>query len=355
MPTQAERIDALEASLQSITANNTLLQQALLDANERLETANNRIEALSLPHPTPEEDTSRTRSQEPKVASPEFFYGHRNKVNQFITQLRMVITLQASRFQDEHTKVGYAATFLREEALLWLQPYLNKPLMDQPDWMHNFDEFIKELKRIFGDPDEVATAERQLFRCKQRGSASRYITEFRRHAALLHWDNSALAAQFYRGLRENIKDEIARIGRPNDLEELINTAIRIDNRFFERQLESRDYNTPPLFTKRPFDNTRGGMIPKQSPPPQSVPPAQRYAGQPQKPGYTRHLTPAGRLTPDEYKRRQALGACVYCADYGHISRDCPKKQKDTPATRTPTAKPAQFKATQKPDSKDLKA
>lgn len=335
MPTQAERIEALEAALQNLADNNNILQHSLHEANERLD--NIQVQPVEVDDNTRES----RKTPEPKVASPEFFYGQRNKVNQFITQLKMVITLQPSRFPDEQRKVGYAATFLRDEALLWIQPFLDKSDDEQPAWLRDFASFTRELKRIFGDPDEVATAERMIFQCRQRGPASKYITEFRRHAALLDWDSHALAAQFYRGLRDNIKDELARVGRPDDLEDLINTTIRIDNRIFERQVERGAY-MPPLFNKRPFDMTRGGLV-KTSPPPRVSPtpgpfnqrqayvsPEQRYSG----PANPKSLTPAGRLMPDEYKRRIAMGACVYCGDMGHVRKDCPKAKNTTPSFRT---------------------
>jgi hypothetical protein len=41
-------------------------------------------------------------------------------------------------------------------------------------------------------------------------------------------------SEFYNGLKDSIKDEISRIDRPKDLAEMIETAIRIDNRIYER-------------------------------------------------------------------------------------------------------------------------
>ena len=64
-----------------------------------------------------------------------------------------------------------------------------------------------------------------------------YITNFRRFSALLEWNDKALAAQFYKGLCEPIKDELARAGHP---EELITRATEIDNRLYERRLEHNE-------------------------------------------------------------------------------------------------------------------
>ncbi|OMH78678.1 hypothetical protein AX774_g7928 [Zancudomyces culisetae] len=61
-----------------------------------------------------------------------------------------------------------------------------------------------KLNSVFGNSNQVATAERQLRRLKQSNSAANYATEFRRLSTLTTWNNPALC---------------------------------IDNRLFERQLE----------------------------------------------------------------------------------------------------------------------
>ena len=46
-----------------------------------------------------------------------------------------------------------------------------------------------------------------------------------------------MTALFYQALKEQVKDDIARGDRPTDLEDMINTAVRIDDRQFEQELE----------------------------------------------------------------------------------------------------------------------
>jgi len=64
-------------------------------------------------------------------------------------------------------------------------------------------------------------------------SAAKYSAEFQRIAALTDWDDDALVLQYYWGLSEGIKDEIARRDRPEELQEMIDTSINIDSRQWE--------------------------------------------------------------------------------------------------------------------------
>ncbi|KAE8219386.1 hypothetical protein CF319_g6910, partial [Tilletia indica] len=144
---------------------------------------------------------------------------------------------QSARFPDDDTKINYAVSFLRDDAMAWVEPFASKTPEEQPAFMKSYHLFIKELKTIFGDPDEVATAERNIRLLRQRGPASTYFADFRRYAAVLDWNDSALASQAYVGLKDPIKDELARTGRPDGLDQLIEICTRIDNRLHERQVE----------------------------------------------------------------------------------------------------------------------
>ncbi|KAG9240496.1 hypothetical protein BJ878DRAFT_389127, partial [Calycina marina] len=54
------------------------------------------------------------------------------------------------------------------------------------------------------------------------------------------WGDDALCDQYYRGLKDNLKDDITRMDtRPVTTSEMIAASIRIDNRNYERQLERK--------------------------------------------------------------------------------------------------------------------
>jgi hypothetical protein len=59
----------------------------------------------------------------------------------------------------------------------------------------------------------------------------------------LGWNDRSLANQYYTSLKEFIKDKLTRINQPIILLEIIEKAIKINNRFFERFLEKKgSYN-----------------------------------------------------------------------------------------------------------------
>jgi hypothetical protein len=45
--------------------------------------------------------------------------------------------------------------------------------------------------------------------------------------------------QYYKGLKDHVKDEIARLDVPESLNDLIVMAIKIDNRYYERAIERK--------------------------------------------------------------------------------------------------------------------
>src|ERR1700761_6344217 len=107
----------------------------------------------------------------------------------------------------------------------------------------------------FGNPDEVRATERQLLGLKQRGSAGMYAAEFKRISSKLDWGDQALQVQFYRGLRDDVKDELSKEPRPDDFHLYVERAILIDNRLYERRLERAGPRFEKPNTGRPRPNT----------------------------------------------------------------------------------------------------
>src|SRR5271156_7165424 len=68
------------------------------------------------------------------------------------------------------------------------------------------------------------------------------------------WDDAALTSQFYQGLKDNVKDDIVRGERPDTLQEMIATAVKINNRLYERQLEKGEHRYPVPFRPKPKPN-----------------------------------------------------------------------------------------------------
>ena len=86
-------------------------------------------------------------------------------------------------------------------------------------------KFKETLKSTFRDPDKERTAERQIRTLRQRGSASEYAAQFRQILSRLGWDDEPLMAQFYKGLKDKVKDKLIKENRPNEFSEYVAMAV----------------------------------------------------------------------------------------------------------------------------------
>ena len=185
--------------------------------------------------------------------------------------------------------------------------------------MLDFKLFCKELRTVFGNPDEVATAECHLYALRQKGSVTSHVTEFMRHSIIVKWNDQARSAQFYRGLEDLVKDEISCIGRPHEFKELQGTAIRFDTRLFERHVEKGEQYLSANFTQDqprfvPWPATTFTKTQTYSCPSKTL----RATFQPSS------TTKQGKLTPTEYQRCKDNNPCLYCGEKDHTVSKCPR-------------------------------
>ncbi|KAI3374192.1 hypothetical protein L3Q82_006044 [Scortum barcoo] len=93
---------------------------------------------------------------------------------------------------------------------------------------------------MFDHTSSAREASRALFNLQQRNRrVVDYAVEFRTLAADSGWDDVAIRDTFVNGLTEQIKDHLAPMELPGNLESLVDMATRIDNRLHERERERR--------------------------------------------------------------------------------------------------------------------
>ena len=72
-------------------------------------------------------------------------------------------------------------------------------------------------------------------------------------------------AQFYKGLKVRVQDNIARVNQPSQLQSMITLAIRINDRQYERELERKgtyNFDKKDRYQKSPKKN-QYGMVPME--------------------------------------------------------------------------------------------
>lgn len=132
-------------------------------------------------------DTTRS-----KVNVPEVYYGDHAKLKSFLTQSASYIFWNSKEFDSEVKEVVFMTSYMRGRAYEWIQPRLQQFLEEQGEaplaiqrLFFQKNAFLTELKQLFGNVDEVRTAEKGLRSLRQVGSAGTYSAEFRRLAATL--------------------------------------------------------------------------------------------------------------------------------------------------------------------------
>lgn len=189
-----------------------------------------------------------------RVKLPDTYSGNRKDLEVFLLQVELYQYFNDDKFPTAESYALWTTSYLRGEALRWVEPFLKDYFLHEntcgsmvttQSMFGNWKGFRREIRRMFGDIDEVKTAEDHLLRLKQTGSALTYATEFQRYGNQTKWDTNALLSHYQRGLKSHVRMELARMeNQPKDMVSLIEHTVRIDNRLYEFQKEKRAYDGP---------------------------------------------------------------------------------------------------------------
>jgi hypothetical protein len=318
------------------TPQTTIPTEELQELRNRVSELSNALYQLTLQRaqPSPASATNRHINK-----PPEYDGKDKQFCSTFISHLNLYISVNASLFPTDRDKVAFAASYLRGQAFSWFEPHLlrqDDPLLD------DFQAFTEELIRNLGDPDRERSMTSRLQSLTQIGSASSYASNFFKLSAFLNWNDDALRAQFYSGLKSEVKDALALSNvDPTTVQELSALAIRLDNRLHERRQESktRTFSSRPTPNgpQRNFSRPQTGSTASTGPRPMDLDATK-----------TQRFKP---LTNDERQRRMKENLCLYCGKSGHRVDACPEKPRKASnriqATLTPTSR-IEFKETADP-------
>lgn len=108
----------------------------------------------------------------------------------------------------------------------------------------SYRRFFDKFQQAFRNVNDQKEAVRTLQTLKQKRSARRYTAEFQRFASKTTQGGDALKDQFYRGLKDTVKDDLIKEGDFISLEAIINYAILINNRNYKQALEQKEVYEP---------------------------------------------------------------------------------------------------------------
>jgi hypothetical protein len=289
---------------------------------------------------------SQMQPREPTRSSlkePDTFSGEDpTQLREFIAQCAYHFSERPEAYASDTAKILYMLSYLQGDAQSWFQP---DEIDDGtiPYWDGDYVAFISELRGNFGPTDPVGDAENRInhVRMKTNERIAKYMVRFNRLASQLTWGDSALRHQFYRGLPDRIKDEMAKVDYENTLMGVRNSAQKIDQRYWTRELEKRrdseaEHSKPNTKSKARSMEPRTTPSSSTSKPKSSLYQTSDDSSSKPKPAYANKLGSDGKITQTEKDRRRKEGLCMYCGRKGHIAADCKKRPINTTAKASKT-------------------
>jgi len=268
-----------------------------------------------------------------KLREPETFTGKDpKKLKNFLLQCKLYFRNMPETFRDDSTKINFALSYLRDVALEWFEPGISGEIEVIPDWIDDWDLFVKELQTNFGPYDEVGDVERELVNLcmKDNQQISKYLVQFNSLSSQSQWGKQALKHHFYDGLPSRLKDEITKgEGKPRTLSEMRQKARNADARYWERvqeRTQEQAYKHPQQKTQQqPVASSSSSSRPSTQPRTTDSKTADAKTGPaPAKPSkLAGKLDSKGKLTPQERQNRISKNLCMYCGETGHKASDCP--------------------------------
>lgn len=250
-----------------------------------------------------------------KTPKPQTYDRNPRYLTNFASDLRLYIYFEEERYPPGPKQVLLATTFLRGSAKEWIRPYLTivmdsiasgEPITDEltKEIFYDLSGFAAELRKVFGDEDLKAAAERKLNKLTQGSlSVAEYTTRFREYVVQVGWNDEAKLFAYYQGLSKNIQMEIIRKGKPSTLADTIEAAQSFSQMFKEMQHEKAG------FYQR---GKNRGFLPK---------PIHIQASTAKPPYKNKKFRNRGgiKLSPEEVNKYKKEGRCFFYRQEGHMA------------------------------------
>ena len=269
----------------------------------------------------PEQESSSTK--EVGITKPSSFNGDRRRVKEFIQECNVYLNINENIYKTDKLKVAFVLSLMNEkEVCQWKAHFINKiTRLDMKLDFPKFKDFLILIQHAFKPADQAGEAMNKLELLRQGNQAvEEMITEFHLLCVeaeleeLLVSDNQHLIKLFANCLNSQLKKRIL-FGEvvPKTISGWIEKAIQYDSNYRMGQvlmnLDSRG-KKPQRKNEEKDPNAMDTSI--------------------------------GALSEKEKTALMKIGACFRCKKTGHLSRDCPEKNKNNGVQHSQTQTPKKF-------------
>ena len=187
-----------------------------------------------------------------KVTKPNRFSDVQGILKPWLTMVTINFRAYFTMFPTEENKILFAISYFDGTTFNWVQPRLknfleneNKKQKQKTQQMfYKFDNFCIYIKKVFGNQDEEKAIKKQFLILKQTQSAMVYGSKFKTLAYTIKWDDAALASKFYERLKNRVKNAMVAMDKPESLKNVINTAVKIDDRQHDKFVDQKTWSKP---------------------------------------------------------------------------------------------------------------
>ena len=243
-----------------------------------------------------------------------YFHGRENEnVQTWLFQVDQVF--KAKKIEPRQS-IYYVVACLKEAALHWYQNQVERA--HDEDAFDNLNDFAQAIREAFQPPHYQQILRRQLRGLRQKDSVQKYVYEFRNLIGQIEGMGELdQVMHFIDGLKQATKVEV-NYKSPNTLEEAIHAAIAYDTARFgpARVYLPNTQGYQGARTKPHHHRDDGGVRPMELDQAQG----NRAGGQPNR-------GPRNQRTPAELETLRREGKCFHCREQGHLSRNCPRKNR----------------------------
>ncbi|SCV73791.1 BQ2448_6221 [Microbotryum intermedium] len=158
----------------------------------------------------------------------------------------------------------------------------------------------------------------------QSGPASVYASNFTQISSQLDWNQAALITHFHKGLKLDLQAQLALHDDPQDLQTLIELAIKVDNKL-HLHLARHKTNSSTQFRQNKWQYHHNVNSPSRTSPVsqlQASPSVANSSG-PAPMDLDATRSRQGPLSDEEKLRRRTNRLCMWCASDQHLRAQCP--------------------------------
>ncbi|CEL63616.1 hypothetical protein RSOLAG1IB_10899 [Rhizoctonia solani AG-1 IB] len=236
-----------------------------------------------------------------KVKAPEPYKGGIGAdAKQWLAHMMGWLTISGSQFANNKDIIMFLLINMEGAAAAWALPHIAL-IGEKRAVIKTSDDFQREFRKAFDDPDATAAAKRKITKLVQTTTAAAYTAEFRTLQLEIDWNESALQAQYQQGLNWQVQAQMTIMTpQPSSLEAFMEAAVHIDN--VCQELEA---------SRPPRDNKPSNPLKSSSAPNKGT-----STGSPVKPGDPHYVS------KEEIDKRHANNQCIKCGRKGHRAAIC---------------------------------